>query len=187
MRADRFALFAAVLVLLAGYLSIYRPAEAAIADRYAQLDDARRALDQSAALARRAVLLRREQRDLRARLLASGIADDRTALVARFVRAVALTTRADAVHVTSLAASADAPAPSAAIEPLALTVSLRGTYAHLLALVHDLDQRHLALAIGVDALGNADPRVRSAPALQATLRITLLHLTHPLAGFDARP
>jgi hypothetical protein len=184
LRADRLALFAAVLVLLGGYLAVFRPAESALADRYAQLDDARVRLDERLAGERRAAVTRDEARALASWLARSGVRDDRAVLVARFLRELATLARADGVRVTAVAAEpvatsaaiATTVAHPAVLESVPLTVALRGTYAQLTRLVRDLARGDVAAQIGVDALTTADRRSAGSPALRATVRVTLLHL-----------
>jgi hypothetical protein len=181
LRADRLALFAAVLVLLGGYLAVFRPAESDLADRYAQLDDARARLDEHLAGERRAAVTRDEARALAAWLARSGVRDDRALLVARFLRELATLARADGVRVTAVAAEAYAPAATAGARPavlesVPLTVGLRGTYAHVIRLVRDLARGDVAARIGVDALTGADRRSAGSPALRASVRVTLLHV-----------
>jgi hypothetical protein len=114
LRVDRLALFAAVLVLLAGYLAIYRPAEAALAERYARLDDGRARLDERLALARRAGAARTETGALDVWLRARGLADDRTTIVARFLHDLAGTAHGDGVDVTGVVAEPGGAAPPVA-------------------------------------------------------------------------
>jgi Tfp pilus assembly protein PilO len=179
---DRYALFAAVLVLLGGYLFVFRPAESAIAARYAQLDDGRRALERRSARERRIADLRAEERALRARLASSGVGDDASTIVARVLHAVATTASAENCTVTGVAAVAGLPNTAASFDTIPLTVSLRGTYARLIAFVRTLGRSDDAIHIALDDIGAADPRAHGAPVLRATLRITLLRLAHPIAG-----
>jgi hypothetical protein len=182
LAADRLALFGAVLVLLAGYLAIFRPCEAAIAERYGQLDDGRVMLDRRVALAARGDALRAERRRLALRLATSGTQADRTAIVGRFVRALARTARADDVSVIGIVADSIPPVIPAGFDAVPIAVSLRGPYRNVIRFVRDLDRSGIAARIGIDALGNADPRVAIAPDLRATLRVTLLRVARPLTG-----
>jgi hypothetical protein len=187
LRADRLALFAAVLVLLAGYLAVYRPAEAALAERYARLDDGRARLDERLALARRAGAARTETGALDEWLRARGLADDRTTIVARFLHDLAGTARADGVDVTGVVAEpGGAPppvaanaAPTVALDEIPLAVSLRGSYPNLLRVVRALDRDGPAMRVGISALGNADRSGAGSPALRATLLVTLLRIPDP--------
>jgi len=187
LRADRLALFAAVLVLLGGYLAVYRPAEAALAERYARLDDGRARLDERLTLARRAGAARAQTRDLATWLRARGLAADRTTLVARFLHDLARMASAAGVDVSGVVAEPDASSrpvtPDAAapnpLEAIPLAVSLRGSYPNLLRLVRALDRDGPAMRVGVTALGNADRSGAGSPALRATLLVTLLRLPDP--------
>jgi hypothetical protein len=188
IRLDRLALFAAVLVLLAGYLAIFRPAEAAIADRYAQLDDGRVALDRRLGAARRAAERHDEARALAAWIRRAGLRDARSAIVDRFLRELAATAQAEGVAVRGVGTEVmrTLPAANAAavvFDELPLTVSLDGSYAQVLRVVRDLDRGPVAARVGVDALTGAgrDPR---APALRATLHVTLLRVPDAPGGRD---
>jgi hypothetical protein len=187
LRVDRLALFAAVLVLLAGYLAIYRPAEAALAERYARLDDGRARLDERLALARRAGAARTETGALDVWLRARGLADDRTTIVARFLHDLAGTAHGDGVDVTGVVAEpggaappvAANAAPTVALDEIPLAVSLRGSYPNLLRVVRALDRDGPAMRVRISALGNADRSGAGSPALRATLLVTLLRIPDP--------
>jgi hypothetical protein len=160
---DRIALFAAVLALIAGYVGLFRPYEAAIAERYAQFDDGRVLLDGRPERARRERALLAEERSLSLRLAASGMLADRTAMVGHFVRALTRTARADDIGVTHFAIDDTTP-----------SFAMHGTYPQLIRFVRDLAATGIAARIDVETLGNADPRVTTAPELFATCRVTLL-------------
>ncbi len=181
---DRIALFGAVLVLLGGYLGIYRPSEAALAERYAHLDDGRAALARREQLALRALPLRAEQRALAARLAASGIDADRTAIVERFLHLAAARADEEGVHVGAIAADLVPPATTPPFDAIPLTVSLRGSYARLIRFVRDLARDDVAARVAIVALDEPGPRGAARPELRATLRVTLLHLAHSLEGGD---
>jgi hypothetical protein len=178
--AEKLAAFGAVLVLLGGYLFAFRPLEAAIATRYAQLDDRREQLERRLALTRRAASLRREQQVLTRWLADAGLHADRTAIVDRFLGSVATRAASDGVHVTAITADAVAlpAAPVAAnaiaFDEIPLTVTLRGTYQRVLRFVRDLDATMLAERIGVESLGTIDRNATIDPELRATIHITLL-------------
>jgi hypothetical protein len=83
--SDRLAAFAAVLVLLVGYVGMFRPFESAIAERYQQLDVDRALLDRRHAIVRRTDDLRLQAHDLRRWLAETGLFDDHTKLVHRLL------------------------------------------------------------------------------------------------------
>jgi hypothetical protein len=199
---DRLALFGAVLVLLAGFLFVFRPMEATIGERYAALDDGRLLLDRRLALAKRANQLTSEQHALTSWLAGVGMSDSRTTIVNRFLRAIAATATQDGVHIASVrgiagpqrilpppapgtlqAAGAAAatsatpittPVQAVTFDEIPLTLSLRGSYQNVLHMVHDLNRTDLAARIGLDSLGNPALVQTRNPELQATLHVTLL-------------
>jgi len=183
LRLDRAVLTIALLVMLGGYLAVFRPAERAIAERYAQLDDDRVALADERAADRRAAAARTEARTIAGWIRTSGLHDDRPTLVARFLRELDATAHADDVRVSGVDAGIVTPVGARANAPttvhfdeIPLTVALRGTYGEIIRVIRDLGRGAVVLRIGVDALGDADRTAPRSPALHATLRVTLLRL-----------
>jgi Tfp pilus assembly protein PilO len=173
---NRLALFASALIVLAGYLAVFRPCEAQIAERYAQLDDGQRVLDERLASSRRSTNLRAEEHRLETWLARTGARSNRTTVVNHFLQTVASTARIDRIVVTAIIA--DGPiqrSEGTGGGELPLSLSLRGTYRDILRLVGDLDRTTLAARIGLETLENAQRDRRVDPDLRATLRITLLY------------
>jgi len=181
LRPDRLALFAAVLVVLIGYLAVFRPSEAAIAERYARLDDARERLDQRLALERRAGDARAHGAALAAWIRDAGLHDARPTIVARFLRRLDRRARADGVAISGVSAEPEArpnavAVPAVVFDELPLRITARGSYANVLRLVRDLGDGTVAARVAIVALGNADRRAPGAPALHATFDVTLVRL-----------
>ena len=184
IRPDRLALFGAVLVLLAGYLAMFRPAEAAIADRYAQLDDGRALLDRHRVRDTGAARTRDEERALAIWIRRSGLQDAHATMVDRFLRTLAEAARLDGVRVTAVVADTSSAlairttnaASPVAFDEVPLSIAVRGTYGGVIGLVRDLDRGEIPARIGIEAVANADRTAIRSPELRATLRVTLLRL-----------
>jgi hypothetical protein len=122
---------------------------------------------------------------------------DRATTVARFIR---VTAQIAALHRVSLeridggiaapspivtpAAGAARAAPPA-LEPLPLDVTLRGSYADLIASIRDLARAPVTVRVVIAALERTSPDGAAAPpALTARLHVALLRLANP--NFGAR-
>jgi hypothetical protein len=121
---------------------------------------------------------------------------DRATTVARFIR---VTAQIAALHrvsleridggiaapspiVTPAAGAARAAAP--ALEPLPLDVTLRGSYADLIASIRDLARAPVTVRVVIAALERTSPDGAAPPALTARLHVALLRLANP--NFGAR-
>ena len=185
--------FAAVLVVLAGYVFVFRAAEARIDDRRA--DNARIAAQLAAAertLQARGAL-ERERHVLHERLRRVDLDGDRTAVEARFVRAAARIAAQHRTTIASISAQGGAsrslaPVPAQApvvsqtsadpFEPIALDLTVEGRYADVLATIAALSGARALAAVDVVALarkqaGSADP------TLSAQLRVAIEYLAAP--------
>ena len=196
---ERLAFFGAVLALLAGYLFVFRPFEASIADRFGQLDDGRALLERRLAVARRASQLGEERHALTRWIEGVGLHDDRTTIVNRFLRRIATAAAGENLRITAVAADNIAPAPALSaraassarpvapvvFDELPMTVSLRGDYRRILRLVRDVNRADVAARIGIDSLGSIDRNATHDPELRATLHVTLLRAPLPGAGSHA--
>jgi Tfp pilus assembly protein PilO len=180
--SDRLALFGAVIVLFAAYIGMYRPAEAALAERYARLDAGRSALARRELIAAHAAPLRAEQRALARELAATGVTAGRAAVVERCLHLVAARAAADGVRVAAIAADAVPPVATPPFDIIPLTLAVRGPYAGLIRFVRDLGRDGLAARVGIDALDDPGPRGGARPDLRASLHVALLHLARPLDG-----
>jgi hypothetical protein len=177
----RASLFIAVLIVLGGYLTVYRPMETTIAQRYAQLDAGRTMLERSLALTRQIPALVAERSALEAQLRRVHVRDRRAVTIERFLRAVAGVAGRDGVAVESVAADArQATLPEAAqtqaspFEELAFDVSLRGHYGDVLRAVRELNSGDVATRINLASLGTADRRPGAGPQLNAAFHVHLL-------------
>jgi hypothetical protein len=191
----RANLFAAVLIALGGYLFVFRPLEATVAQRYADLDAGRTTLERELALARRIPALTRERAVLDAQLGRVHLRAPRSAAVERFLRTIADVAARDGVAVERVAsdaspmpglvASARAPAPL--FDELGLDVALRGGYADLIRAVRELNGGDAARRINLTSLGNADRRPGVRPQLDADFHVFLLREADESTTTDARP
>ena len=154
----RTTAFFGVLVVLAGYMFVYRTMETAIAQRDADIDTARSAVARRLALERSTSHLVAERMRLERDLRALHVRDDRAAIVERFLRATARIAGDDRVAIQSvlpaldrgphvatvpapLASPAAAPAPIAPLEEVPLDLALRGTYADVIRATRDPQRR----------------------------------------------
>jgi|GEM_PF-2916379 hypothetical protein len=177
----RASLFIAVLIVLGGYLTVYRPMETTIAERYAQLDAGRTMLERSLALTRRIPALTAERSVLEAQLGRVHVRDRRAVTIERFLRAVAGVASRDGVAVESVASDArQVPLPAAGQTPappfdeLAFDVSLRGRYGDVIRAVRELNAGDVATRIKLASLGTADRRAGAGPQLNAAFHVHLL-------------
>ncbi len=191
----------AVLVVLAGYGFLFRGAEARIDDR---LDANARTLAQLAAderTLRAGAALARERRALGERLRRVDLDGDRTAVVARFIRAAARIAAQHHTAVSTIAAQPSAAQPSAAqpspaaspapllaaadpFEPIPLDLTVDGRYADVLATIAALSGARVLVA--VEVVGLARKQAGSAdPALRAQLHVVIERLALPAASAPA--
>ena len=174
---QRSSAFVALAIVVAGYLLVFRPLEATVGERYADLDAARLTLEQRRALARRIPELEREQRQLATQLGRVHVGDRRAETVDRFLQTVAGVSARDAVAVESVSAAiAQQPraTPPAVLEEVPLDVTLRGRYADVIRAARDLNAADAAAGVTLASLGNAGRRPGTQPQLNAALHVTLL-------------
>jgi hypothetical protein len=175
----RTSFFAAVLIVLAGYLFVFRPAEAAVALRYAQLSDARAMLERSVALAARIPGLTRERDRLRNSTARAHVRETRAITVERFLHAVASIAVRDGVAVENVAAGMRpgpyaSPSPQALFEEVPFDLTLRGRYPDVIRAVRDLNGGEIATRITLASLSDADRRPGERPQLNAAFHVLLL-------------
>jgi Tfp pilus assembly protein PilO len=189
----RSCLFAAVLVVLGGYIFIFRPLEAEVADRYVQLDSSRATLERSLELARRIPALARERAELEARFARVHVRERRSAVIERFLRATANVAVRDEVAVESVASdarSAYAASPFARtplFDELSLDLTLRGRYNDVIRAIRDLNGGDVAARIALASLSDADRRPGERPQLNAAFHVQLLREADESTTHDARP
>jgi hypothetical protein len=176
----RTSLLVSLALVLASYILIVRPLEAAVAQRYAAIDDARATLAQRNVLAAGIPGLERERqrREQQVRRLHTG--ERRAAVVERFLRTVAGVSTRDAVAVqTVLAVPAQPPPPGRSASPpileaVPLDVTLRGRYGDVIRAARDLNAGDAAARISLATLGNAQAKPGDRPQLNAAFHVTLL-------------
>jgi hypothetical protein len=93
---------------------------------------------------------------------------------------VATAAAANRVEVISIIANTALPAALGPpthirLDERPLTLSLHGTFAHVLDFVHAIDQSSLAARIGIDSIGTIERPAARTPTLNVALRIVLLH------------
>lgn len=173
----KFAL-AAVAIVLLGFLTIVRPLETAMAERYADLDNVRERFDRDAMLARQLPALSAERTQLAATLARRHVHEPPAALVDRFLRVTARVADREHVAIQTLAAAPAAPplhsAEAPLFEELHLDVTLRGTYDDVLRAARAINASDVATQLSVASLGNTERHPGQRPQLNATFHITLL-------------
>jgi Tfp pilus assembly protein PilO len=182
----RLVRFAAVLVVLIGYLVVFHAGEQRLGARIdanavlaAQLRDANRML------ASRPVL-EAERTRLRERLRRVDLDGDRSSLTARFVHAAARIALTNRTTIATIAASgspgaADAGAP---FETIPLELAVEGRYVDVLATIRALSSSRVLASVDVVSLARKNADAGDA-TLVATLRVLLERLA-PAVRSDAR-
>ena len=189
--------FAAVLVVLAGYLFVFRSGEERIG---AQAADNARAAERLAAgeraLAARPTL-ERERAHLRTQLRLADLAAGRGELVARYVRDAAALARARRCAIVAIAASGQTAAPAAAaiappadpFETIALETTVEGRYADVLSTIRALSAGRVLATVEVASIARKNVHAPD-PTVSAVLHVALERLppspSVELAGARAR-
>jgi hypothetical protein len=179
---QRVTLFLSLLILSGGYLAVFRPMEVAIAERYAELDDARTTLEQSTILEKGLAAMERERSRREAEMTRIHLRESRAAAVDRFLHALATVAARDAVTVERVLAGPATPttaagrttSPPTALEELPLDVTLRGRYRDVIHAARELDSADLAAGIAVAELHPVAGRRQDAPQLDASFHVRLL-------------
>jgi hypothetical protein len=189
MSDARLVRFAAVLLVLAGYLVVFRAGEQRLGTQLganavlgAQLHEASRVL-----AAR--TQLESERTGLRGRLRAVDLDGDRSTLVARFVHAAARIARTNRTTIPTIAASGTpSPAePAAPFETIALELALEGRYEDVLATIRAPSNARVLASVDVRSLARKNADAGDA-TLVATLQVVLEHLAPAVRnGARARP
>lgn len=159
---------AGLLVVLAGFLFVFRPMEASIASRYAQLESARTLLERRLAIGRQIAPLEQRLRTTQAELDRWHLRDSPAGTVDRFLRALQHTAERNRLKIERVVLMAQ-PA-----NELALEVTTQGTYPNVIQAVRDLNAGDFAARIEIAALLATERRPGIRPNLQATLSVALL-------------
>jgi len=211
MNAAKTLRFTAVMIVLAGYVLVFRAGESRIGDQVA--DNAR--IAEQIATAERALAsapaLETERRRLSRTLVSAHLRGTRGAHVARFMRDAARVLRAHRATIASIAVNASpiaptslssqtaiaatsAPAVSAAtavngttaapdqLDSVALDLTVEARYADVLDAVRALSRTDVLASVGVTSLAR-----KNADASEATLTATLHVVLHHLPDVRARP
>ena len=197
MRFDvaRASAMGALAIVLGGYVLVFRPLEAILAGRYAQLDAARTTLDERLARTARIPALERDRNRLTADLRRFHTGDRRSAAVDRFLRTVESVSARRGVAIVSIAAGAAQPfapavkpgAPAPLVDEIPLELTLLGGYRNVIGAVRDLTDGGVATGVALAALGNAARRPGEPNRLSAAFHVLLLReaddpTTHDLRG-----
>jgi hypothetical protein len=190
----RASAMTALAIVLAGYAFVFRPLEAALGDRYAQVDALRATLDERLARTARIPALERERSRLTADLRRFHTDDRRTALVDRFLRTIASVSSRRGVAIAGIAAGTAQPfapaaksaAPAALVDEIPLELSLLGAYRNVIGAVRDLSDGAVATRVALASLGDAAHRPGEPTRLSAAFHVLLLREadepTHVLRG-----
>ena len=183
----RIAATLALAIVLIGYAVAVRPLEARIAHGYADIASARAAIEDGAALSERIAASQRERLRLRATLARYALTGDSAATLQRFLEASSAAAIRHGVSIRALdaepAGSSRIAAEHSLFDELSLRLTLRGSYAALLATLRDLVTAPPANRIALETLA-PDDRRNGDPALAAVVHVVLLRL--PPTG-DASP
>lgn len=168
----------AVLTMVAGYFFVFRTLETQIADRYEATQSVYAALEHNATILRERPILERRRREADLHLQGLNLEADRPAAVAAFVREIAHISLSHRVRVTAI----DAPRIDTSLttdretlDPIALDVTIVGTYRDLLATIRDLSRGRSLAQIDISAIERISTRTGGG-GLAAKLRINIEHL-----------
>jgi Tfp pilus assembly protein PilO len=177
----RASVLAVLAIVGAGYVLLFRPLEASIATRHAELAAAHATLEQRLTLAARLPALEREERRVRRSVDRLHPGSARTETVERFLHTLAGIAARDGVIVQNIAAGGTQsdvrPARAAQdslVEELPIELTLRGSYTSVIHAVRELDDGDVAARISLASLGNAGRRTDERPQLNAGFHVRLL-------------
>ena len=179
----RLLRFGAVLVVLAGYVLIFRLDEDRIALRGAENATT---LERIAAIDRTIAsrpVLEHERRRLHAAMPTMLVRADRTELVARFVHDAARISTLDRTAIASIAAAATppGPTPTGSAESTPLDLSVHGRFADVLKTVRDLAGSRVPVSIDLTSLNRSNGDGDDATVV-AGVHIVLERLTTRMAS-----
>lgn len=176
----RTSMLVALALVLASYILIFRPLEAAVAQRYAAIDAARATLARRNLLAADIPGLERERRRREEQVRRLHTGEHRAAVVERFLRTIAGVSARDAVAVETVAATPAQPPPPGRstsppiLEAVPLDITLRGRYGDVIRAARDLNSADAAARITLATLGNAQAKPGGRPLLNAAFHVNLL-------------
>jgi hypothetical protein len=179
--------FAAVLVVLAGYLIVVREGERRIGERLAANAELLERLASDHRLLAMRAGLERERSRLRSSLRTAEIRAERGAVVSSFLRDAAAVAAARGTRITSVTANGAPPAapapaagtPNAPFETVAFELAVEGRYADILATVRALSATSHALAsVEIASLARKNAGAGGA-TLTASLNVVLHRLGAP--------
>jgi Tfp pilus assembly protein PilO len=168
-----------LLALIAGYLLIYRPAEAHLALLQTATEQLSERIAFGEALINRRAEYQRAADRMRRELSGITIATNEAALTASFLEDVASKTRDEHVSLAEIS-----PKHEAAAEGSILTMRVNGAYKPVISFLNDINAMHTVVRI--DALRitrNSDAmRAGQTPQVEATIDASLLPLHAGITG-----
>jgi hypothetical protein len=150
------------------YAGVYRPAEAAIAERYDELTRLRASIEHGRVLMARAGALARGATELERQLRPAAVPQTGAEALDRFFADLSGVVQRHDLQIENIQPAA-APA-----DDLPMDVTLRGPYAAVFTAVRDLAQRSPAAQIAVTNLRIARRTAAQPAAIDATFHITLV-------------
>lgn len=176
----------AVAILGAGWIAVVQPLETQIAGRDRALAEATAAIDARRAVAGRLQAALAEQARVRAALAPLHLDAGRTASLARFLGIAVAAANRHGADVGGLQSGSPGAPPEAAVPAAAGTppafdelpyqLTLRGSYAAVLATIRDLTAAPVAARVSIDGLAPEDRGPSAAPRLLAAVGIVLLRV-----------
>ncbi|HTD36020.1 MAG TPA: hypothetical protein VK669_00795 [Candidatus Limnocylindrales bacterium] len=186
--------FAAVLVVLAGYILVFRAGEARIAARFAENAELAARLESGRRLVANGAAYEHERSRLQSVLRNANGAERYGILFPAFLRRASSVAAAHHTIVTTVTAGGappprneTTPADATAFETTAFELSVEGRYADVLATVRALSASPRVLAsVEIVALARKDAGAADS-SLTASLRVTLHRLAAPEPGRSSHP
>lgn len=178
----RALLGVALLILLAAYATIYRPAEASLAERFATLQDLQTALERAHHTLAEQSANSQETSALVARLRASGMTSSRADAVRRFLHTMGEVAAAQHIEAQRIVPTGPPEPLSLHVAPgrdddLPLDVTLRGTYIGVINAARALATRTVTARVTVSSLRSTRRRPGRSPDIDATLHVVILRAT----------
>jgi hypothetical protein len=177
----KVAASAAIVVMMTGYFVVYRSAELAIAQRYAQIAAKRGVLALRVRRAARLTAFTRDRTNLVRELGGFGLSTSPAETVARFLRTTEDFANEQHATIISLVGSG-APylssrrgqiAQDISVTDIPFDVTIHGTYMDLIQLMHQWSRTNLAAHVAIASIANDEADSSQPRGLTALFRVTL--------------